>query len=44
MQVYDEMLKFMPLRLKDTKFHKDFLVFLCDFVTLWQEYESLRKT
>jgi hypothetical protein len=22
-------------------FHQDFLVFLCDFVTLWQDYESL---
>jgi len=34
----------MPLRHKDTKFHKDFLVFLCDFVTLWQDYEFLRKS
>jgi hypothetical protein len=57
-QTYNEMLKFVPLRHKDTKFirlsfylnvlmiiiHKDFLVFLCDFVTLWQDYESLRKS
>jgi len=24
--------------------HQDFFVFLCDFVTLWQDNESLRKS
>jgi hypothetical protein len=33
----------MPPRLKDTKLHKDFLVFLCALVTLWLNYEFLRK-
>jgi hypothetical protein len=35
-QTTNKIKNFMPLRHKDSKFHKDFLVLLCDFVTLWQ--------